>query len=231
MKNILVVLVSLLAIMEGSLFGGNEKLLLSDDSIIVSSDTYTDNISDEIKTHFADISKSDAVCLLDITDVDTAGKPQTNTSIEIPALSNDFSPYGVWVIYDSILAYPQYAPQEKEAWPLDPICNGKRLVITENDFYFAEYDEFDDGEPDIISFTHIECDAITWEVLWGLRLSHEAEIWITDRMPYESYIVRFCNDDCHILPSRTIYDIDSDSVLYTDSYYFYLLERTDASER
>ena len=148
-----------------------------------------------------------------------------------------FDPIGVWEIIDSIQATRNHAPKA-ERWPIGPLSNGRRLVITESVFSLDEYDgfllegydEIIDGDPDVMSFIAVERRDVNWNYFSLLRLLHEAEQWVINNLPHQTISVGFYLDDISLsydLPDKEIFVVDSDTILYTDTYYFYKLTRVE----
>ena len=142
-----------------------------------------------------------------------------------------FNPYGVWEITDSTQALEHFAPYEKEPWPLEPLSNGKRIIIADGVFSVDEYDNFDSSEFSFICFKTVKIVSITWDYLASFRLLNSAIGWITDMLPYETFSVNFFIEEApppyYYFPNMQIFVVDNNTILYSDSWYFYKLCRVE----
>ena len=140
------------------------------------------------------------------------------------------NPYGVWEIVDSIRAYPQYTPQDIEPWPIEPIANGKHIVITGSAFSVDDYNGFSTDGSDVLFFKYVKYKAINFDYFWHFRMTHEAEIWVCSNLPSHTFSVNFFQEGVDIsyyYPDREVFFVDYDTILYTDPYYFYKLRRVE----
>lgn len=145
---------------------------------------------------------------------------------------SDYNPYGLWEIVDSIQAMPQVAPQEVEPWPLEPLRNGQQLLITESVFKLDGYEGYHNGEPDVFEYIIMKHEIVDKDYFWHFRLTPEADDWVLKNLPRRAVSVRFFKDDAYIIfdvAEREIYFDGLDTILYSDFYYFYRLDRVVAA--
>jgi len=158
---------------------------------------------------------------------------EDTSSDEQQSLFNDYNPCGNWEIVDSIRAYPVYAPYESEPWPLEPIDYGGRITISDSVFSIDEYKEFNDGMSGDFHFSVTKYASINLNYFWRFRLTSKAYSWIYKNLPEDAVTIRFYQDEeitWYYYPDREVFFVNTDTIIYIDAYYAYLLVRVTLIE-